>query len=117
MNIDGWTLLCGLLLLGAHWFGDFFLQTDEMALNKSASNGWLTAHVAVYTGVLFVVTVSVSPWYALVNGGLHWGVDYGTSRWTSHLYKAGRRHDFFVVVGLDQMIHTWCLGVTAWWLL
>ncbi len=110
------TVVLFLGLLTVHWLADFALQTDKMAINKSTSNWWLTIHVSTYTGVLFTVTV-FHPLYAVVNGILHWVTDYFTSRWTSRLFKAGRRHDFFVVVGFDQLVHAWCLGLTALWLM
>lgn len=106
-------LLC--YLLAVHWAADFVLQTNEMALGKSTSNRWLSFHVAVYTIALAFLTLS--PWFALVNGALHWVTDYVTSRWTARLWKAERRHDFFVAIGVDQLIHTVTLVLTAAWLL
>jgi hypothetical protein len=106
-------LIC--YLLAVHWVADFVLQTDEMALKKSTSNRWLTDHVAVYTCALAFLTLS--PWFALINGFLHWGTDYVTSRWTTRLWKAERRHDFFVAIGVDQLVHTTTLVLTAYWFL
>lgn len=96
-------------LIWVHWFSDFVLQTDKMAMNKSKSNLWLLFHVVVYTipflyfGVLF----------ALINGAAHFLVDYVTSRINSRLWAAKKVHYFFVGVGIDQAIHMTILLYTA----
>ena len=98
-------------LLALHFAADFVAQSDQMALNKSSSNYWLTVHVGIYAFILGLWTLS--PLYGLVNGALHWMTDYFTSRWTARLWKAERRHDFFVAIGFDQLVHTVTLLVTA----
>lgn len=92
-------------VLWIHWIADFIFQTDKMAMNKSTSVKWLTSHVSVYTLPLFLFGYK----FALVNGILHFIVDFCTSRATSYLWKKGDRHNFFVVIGLDQAIHMTCL--------
>ncbi len=95
-------------LFWIHWIADFILQTDMMAMNKSTSLKWLASHVGVYTIPLFLFGWK----FSLVNGALHFCVDFCTSRWTSYLWKKGDRHHFFVVIGLDQAIHMTCLVMT-----
>lgn len=118
-----------LSLLAAHFVGDFLLQTDWMAINKSKSNKALTIHALVYS-LCFIV---FGPKFAALTFILHWLTDYCTSRWTSKLwffkptgcyYNAGgeryemwipfggNRHWFFVVIGLDQLIHFTALTLT-----
>lgn len=100
------TLLLKVIWL--HFIGDFVLQTDQMALNKSKSNYWLLIHVTVYALPLLVFG-----WrYALVNAGAHMVVDYVTSRINSKLWKEGKVHYFFVGVGADQAIHMTTLILT-----
>lgn len=128
-----------LSLLLAHLIGDFFLQNDWMALNKSKRVDALYAHVMVYSAC-FV------PWgwrFVLTTFLLHFCVDAITSRITSSLWfidlkpafgvsaaakawfeeqNAGfglqarvwpeKRHWFFVVIGIDQFIHAACLAWT-----
>jgi hypothetical protein len=89
-------------ILLVHWFADFVLQTDQMAQNKSHSIKWLSIHVLVYTIPLLVFGVK----FALVNGGVHFIVDYFTSKISKRLYLKSDIHNFFVVVGLDQYLHT-----------
>ncbi len=112
-----------LALLVVHFVADFMLQTHWQAQNKSKSNDALGRHVGVYTLVLGTAATliflkysipAVLAWTAL-NGALHFATDYFTSRWTSKLYAKGDWHNFFVVVGLDQLIHQFTLAGTAVW--
>jgi hypothetical protein len=105
-----------LLLLTFHWAADFVFQTHWQASNKSRRLDALTYHVMTYTAVMAVVSVALfgaigSP-YAAVNGILHFATDYFTSRWTAKLYARQDWHNFFVVVGLDQLIHQLTLAAT-----
>jgi hypothetical protein len=89
-----------------HFIGDFLLQTDKMALNKSSSGKWLTIHVVVYA----LAILPLGWQYAVYNAILHLVVDFGTSRATTFLYSRGHRHWFFVIIGLDQAVHvSWLL--------
>lgn len=106
-----------LFILVVHWFADFVLQTHHMSTRKSSSNYYLTMHVAVYTfstivlwAIVFPLTLthisSLGIWLSFATiFASHWVTDYFTSRWTSKLYKEERYHDFFVVIGLDQVLH------------
>lgn len=97
-----------LVILTFHWFADFIVQTRKQAHLKSTSNTHLSLHVASYTSVMIVacLIIGVSPVIALVNGLLHWVIDHQTSRATSELWKRGDTRNFFIVIGLDQLIHT-----------
>lgn len=110
-----------LLILFAHWVSDFVLQSDQMAVNKSRSIKWLSYHVLAYTiGMFFIILViwgSVNIYWILLNGVLHWCTDFMTSKINSQLWKMERRHDFFVMVGFDQLIHYACLLFTATWMI
>lgn len=97
-----------------HWLGDFFLQSNTMAKNKSHSVKWLSAHIGVYTCCLLLVF----NWrYALLNGVIHFVIDLFTSKVTASLWKKEDVHNFFVVVGLDQAIHLTTLISTGIFLL
>lgn len=128
-----------LALLAVHWFADFVLQTHWQASNKSKNNTALLWHVIVYTSAIGLASIamfgSVGGPYAAVNGLLHLATDWCTSRVTSRLFMKqfsiinisgpgvgdgphliGKSnlslHNFFVVVGLDQLIHHVTLGLT-----
>jgi hypothetical protein len=97
-----------LMLVWTHWFADFVCQTDEMALNKSKSNKWLSIHVLVYS----VCFIWMGWKFALINGICHWITDFITSRINSHLVKLESKHWFFTCIGFDQAIHITTLLLT-----
>jgi hypothetical protein len=109
-----------LALLAVHWIADFVLQTHWQASNKSKDNEALGRHVAVYTSALafsvpFIFpTDAYSRWFLFVifNSWLHFVTDYFTSRASSRLWAKQDWHNFFVVIGFDQLIHQVTLGVT-----
>ena len=101
-----------LALVWVHTLADFALQSDKMAINKSSSNKWLALHVAIYS-----LPMMLFGWrFALANFAAHFCTDWVTSRMTSRLWKAGERHWFFVVIGIDQALHMTALVLTYGWL-
>lgn len=122
-----------LSLLFVHLIGDFFLQSDWMALNKSKSLFALWLHCAVYS-LCFI------PWgldFYLLTFAAHFITDAITSRITSRLWFINfhieklrefdvphnvviaaiatvkpTRHWFFVMIGVDQFIHCLTLALT-----
>ena len=124
-----------LQILFIHWISDFVLQSSWMATNKSKNWFALASHILVYTasmgflmllagviiagisgsitgGAIMIITpMSFVKWIAL-NGALHFVTDAITSRITSILWRKNDMHNFFVVVGFDQLIHYSCLIIT-----
>lgn len=109
MNVP---LLTALGLIAAHFVGDFVLQSNWMATNKSHRWLALAVHVAVYSACLLPFGLA----FAGVNAVAHFCVDAVTSRINSRLWAAKRVHAFFVGVGADQGVHMATLMLTAWWL-
>lgn len=98
-------------LLGLHFISDFINQNDDEAKAKSSDNKVLAYHCYKYS-LYFVI--AIGPVYAIVNGILHFITDYFTSRAAKKAFLEERRHDFFVIIGLDQLIHTVTLITTFW---
>lgn len=65
-----------MLLVWVHWFADFILQSDEIALAKSSDNQALSLHVALYSLCFLWAGLT----FALVNMVLHFITDWCTSR-------------------------------------
>jgi hypothetical protein len=103
-------------LLAVHWVADFVLQTHWQASNKSKNNAALLKHVTTYTGVLAIASVvlfgAAGGPFAAINGIFHLATDYFTSRASSKLYAKQDWHNFFVVIGFDQLIHQVTLAST-----
>lgn len=95
-------------LLFTHFVADFLLQSDWMAINKSTSWRALTVHVLLYS----VCFLWLGPMFTLITFLTHFATDAITSRATAYLYKKNERHWFFVVIGLDQLIHQFTLLYT-----
>lgn len=91
--------IIGLLIL--HFISDFILQSDWMAQNKSNSNKVLGLHVLTYS----IPFLLIGPTFAVVNGIFHFITDYVTSRITKRLWAKKEVHWFFVIIGLDQLLH------------
>lgn len=101
------TLTAILLIVWAHWIGDFILQSDRLAQNNSKSNWILFEHVCIYTMPLAVIGffIPISFAWLIVNAIGHFCTDYITSRITSKLWAKKEVHWFFVTIGADQAIH------------
>lgn len=103
-----------------HWIADFLCQTRWMAENKSKNLLALSAHVGIYMivfGAACMPMLGLIPGilFALINGVLHFVVDFCTSRVTTYFYQKQNMHAFFATVGFDQYLHFICLWyVKAW---
>ncbi len=106
-------------LLATHWVGDFVLQTNFQASNKSKRLDALSLHVATYTATLSVAAIVLfggmaGAIFAAINGAFHFATDYITSRASSKLWEEQNWHRFFVMIGFDQLIHQATLASTLW---
>ena len=117
------------LLVLTHFVSDFVLQSEWQANNKSKNIYALASHVGTYTlGLLgFILLTCTSFHYfvagllwVLVNGGLHFLTDYYTAPINTDLItlakETGKYHNFFVNVGMDQVIHYGCLFYSYQWM-
>lgn len=112
-----------ILIFLTHWLSDFICQTHEMSIKKSKSLLWLSYHVVVYSsvttlgwmaffGVYFDSFTTTTLLIFSITFLTHWFTDLFTSRWTSKLWEKKDVHNFFVVIGLDQLIHATTLLIT-----
>lgn len=108
--------IIGLFIL--HYIGDFLLQNEYMATNKSKSLAALTLHVAIYTFTLFggVVLMNVANykptysflWFGLLTFTFHFITDFISSKINANLYQKKLYYGipgFFPMLGLDQLLH------------
>lgn len=106
-------------ILATHYIADFVLQSHWMAINKSKKFLPLASHVTVYTlasmaFLTLLVTKNIQEarlviGFCALNGLLHLGTDFITSRINAKLWEKGEVHWFFVGIGFDQWIHYLCL--------
>lgn len=103
-----------------HWLADFVCQSRWMAENKGENPLVLTAHVAVYSLVLFcgmaildLFDVALLIAFVACNAFLHWITDLLTSQVNKYFYNKQDMHKFFCSVGFDQYIHSVCLMSTT----
>jgi hypothetical protein len=109
-----------------HFLADFVFQSSKMATGKSKSLKWLSIHVGVYGLVTCVSAYCISftlfspgdviIWWA-GNVGLHFMVDFFTSKITSRLWEEKNMRLFFVMIGFDQLLHNICLLGTYYFIL
>jgi len=111
-------------ILSVHFVSDFILQTQDQATNKSTSNKYLAEHVFNYSlltticWIFLFDCVLAFPLIANIPAGkinaidvfvltfiFHFFTDYFTSRLTKKLWQEEKTHDFFVVIGFDQLLH------------
>lgn len=112
-------------ILFIHGIADYVLQTDWEALNKSKNNRALLSHTLRYSTVWFILC------YILINLGylnpyfyffapitfvIHTITDYFTSRLNSKLWKQEKRHQFFIALEIDQLLHYVQLFLTYYYL-
>lgn len=119
------------LILTIHWFADFVCQRHKDAVNKSSSNAHLRSHVGEYTSIMSLglwLSLSIMKsdenliyfypmitlaWFYAITFVVHFCTDYVTSRWSKYLREKEDYHNFFVVIGFDQLLHYVQLFVTA----
>ncbi len=114
-----------LTILIIHFLADFVFQSSQMATGKSKSVKWLSIHVGVYGLVTllsaFLISMKLDSFYYgfswwMANVALHFVVDFFTSKITSRLWEQKNMRLFFVMIGLDQLLHNICLLGTLYFL-
>jgi hypothetical protein len=101
-----------LIVLFIHTIADFFLQTKEMAMNKSSSNKALLTHVYIYTipWLIGLVIFSLNSvlLFIVITFIAHFITDYITSRFTKKFYQDDKMYGFpgfWTTIAIDQFLH------------
>ena len=111
-----------ILLVAAHYVGDFLLQSHSMAINKCRDNAILAKHAGVYAATMTAAmalyyltdptaTMSIVA-FGIVTFALHFGQDYVTSRMNAEYWAAEDYRKFFLCLGFDQFMHYVLLYLT-----
>lgn len=110
-----------LVILIFHWLGDFWLQTDWQARNKSSRWDALLGHTALYSLIwilpIFAYGIATKCplellWAIPITFICHTITDYYTSREVKKHFDAKDTHEGFMVIGLDQILHYVQLVIT-----
>lgn len=103
------------VVLIAHWIGDYLLQGNSIANNKGRSVRWLLIHVALYSFVLISSSLLFFSWreallFGAINAVLHFITDFITSRLSARYRETPRI--FYSILGFDQLVHSVTLIVS-----
>jgi len=107
-------------ILIVHYIADFVLQTDWQAKNKSSNNLALSKHVTVYATCMMVLGFFIFKLdqprpilFMIACFVCHWVTDWFTSRLNKYLWEHEKNtHNFFVSIGMDQLLHYAQLFIT-----
>lgn len=97
-----------ILLIWLHFIADFVTQIRYIADNKSKDKKILLLHCIIYAIPFMYFNVM----FGIINGILHFVVDYLSSKATTYFYSKENYYGFFTIIGLDQAIHLTLLLLT-----
>jgi hypothetical protein len=104
------TTFLAVTLIAAHFAGDWYFQSREMALKKSKEIGMLLQHLAIVSAALFLPCLIAGKfWVLAVNALLHGLIDWNI--WGFYKKKYGINFDhlnnkgFYDTIALDQCLH------------
>jgi len=107
-----------IILIIIHALADFFLQGSKLSKLKTVKIPYLLEHVGIYTLVFIVLspltlclTFLQGLMYSLINGVLHFVVDYFTGIF-KRKYWESNESNFVAVMGLDHTVHILTLIIT-----
>lgn len=113
-----------LTLLVSHWIGDFLLQNNWMAMNKSKMFKPLVVHTIVYSLFMMLSLYVICNVFFNINNiddiflfGVsmfitHTLIDFVTSKITTYFYNKKQYRMFFDTIGLDQLLHYFTIFLT-----
>lgn len=105
-----------------HAFGDFFMQGRRLSRLKALELPYLFVHTAIYTSVFIVfspillgLTFIEGLFYSLINGILHFMIDYATGHFKVKFLKKDESK-YISTIGFDHTIHVLILILTYMYL-
>lgn len=119
-----------LILLIIHYIADYVFQPHRIGANKWNNFDLLTEHVFTYTIIFWFIgtfsavllhlsyndTIKVL-YFCIITFICHLTTDYFTSKWTHRLYEEQKYHNFFLVLGFDQLLHFTQIILTYYFLI
>lgn len=96
----------------AHYAGDYYFQTSEIAEGKSKDNSILLTHIIIYSifqWIAFSVMVNneiKALAFTFITAIIHFIQDYFTSRWAREMKEMNNMSMYFKILGFDQLFHT-----------
>lgn len=106
-------------ILIIHYIADYLFQVEKWAQNKSHNVLALSKHIVTYMFIFgfllfFCLFLSINPLilFLLINGFIHFWIDFTTSKITHSLYNKQNWFWFFKVLGIDQLLHYITLFIT-----
>lgn len=107
-----------IILLLIHLIGDLFFQGSKLSRLKASKIPALLEHTGIYTFILTIfsaIWLSLTPLqsvtFGLVNGVLHFIVDFFTSKLKKKYWSVNEER-YFTLVGIDQFLHIVILFIT-----
>lgn len=110
-----------LAILIAHYFSDFIMQSEEMAINKHKNEHALYVHVALYSYcmilLLFIYNAFIGIFtfkliiFWIVTFVTHYFIDYYTSKIVNTKFTNKQYYTIlpnigaFSMIGFDQLLH------------
>lgn len=105
-----WIIRDVIIIFWIHFVADFLLQTNYTSMNKNKNIYTLLLHCFIY----FIPLLWFGFTFAIINAGIHFIIDFVTSKINRELYKIGKTKLLLNVIGLDQAIHMTTLVLTYW---
>jgi hypothetical protein len=112
-----------ILILFVHFLADFVFQRRKVGNNKHKSILFLAEHCFVYLIIFLCLLISFFDCipiaiFSLINFGLHFIVDFITSKLSYYFYRRmNSEKKFWTTIGFDQFLHVAALIITAYYIL
>jgi hypothetical protein len=94
-----------------HLVGDYFLQGSKLSRYKTLKLPYLLEHVGIYTGLFIVLspillglTILQGLAFSLLNGGLHFVIDYCTGKFKVKYFDK-EESKYIATIGIDYSLH------------